>query len=469
MAKLIKCMHMFTYRNTNYLFNGENLRIFTLSDDEKDCILQAKRNNGIFSDIDNNNALFQKLNEEGFFTDREDVLPVDFPKEETANLPITCIELEVANDCNMRCKYCYSEDGSYGCGKDWMTENTAKKCIDFLFDHCGGQNNLSIVFFGGEPLLNFPVIKAATIYANDKAQKCGKNIIYSMTTNATLMTDEIIEYLNQNNVSVTVSIDGPKSVHDKYRVFANGKGSYEVVSKQLNSFFNKYQGSPRARATVSNNCLDLVSLENHFDKMGFEKSTLSLVDTDQTSEMYIPSDSFNSIFQGLENLADKFIDQLCRGDITSNTTFDSCIGSLYAKIPRKKPCGAGTACIAFTASGNIYPCHRFSNLDSYFLGNCYDGWIGSARDLFLNFDVNRRSICQNCYMRKICGGTCLHTAAINTGSINMPSTHYCPVYKKILELCIYIYDKSKEKDENIFDKRFAAYSQALEKFLGNND
>ena len=359
MAMFSSDIHIFSYRNIHYLFNGKTLKVYELTDDEVEVLNNAIKHPEKDLKVikDNHQDLFDYLIKEGIIREEGAIGGVDDSRHEismTQDQPITCVELEVANDCNMRCRYCYSEDGTYGCKKEWMTAEVAKRCVDFLFENCGDAHELSIVFFGGEPLLNFPVISTVADYANEKAKKEKKNILYSITTNATLLTNQVIEFLNKNHVYVTISIDGPEQVHDKYRIFENGRGSYHAIKPKILNFLAKYEGTARARATVSNHCIELISIENHFDGLGFQKSTLSFVDTNRDSEMYIPSSRFGDICAQLERTADKYLEQLFSGEMTSNTIYDSAIGSLYSKIARRKPCGAGSACVAFTAAGDIF-------------------------------------------------------------------------------------------------------------------
>lgn len=457
-------IHPFSYRGSNFLFCGGNLKICEMTDSEKNIINMAcalPPDQGCHYIEKEQPDLYEFLRNEQIIIDevsKTHSIPVN-PIQEYL---VSCIELEVANDCNMRCKYCYSEDGSYGAKREWMTKATAEKCIDFLFDNCGTSEELAIVFFGGEPLMNFSVVRHAAEYATALAKTHNKKLTFTITTNATLLTDEIINFFNQYQVSVTVSIDGPNYIQDKNRVFANGKGSYEIIEPKLKALFAKYKGSCRARATISNGALNLSTIERHFDSMGFHKSTLSFVDTDEESEMYIPHSQFNEIYRELEIIADNYLSQLISGKKTSNTIIDASIGSLYSKLHKRKPCGAGTTNVAFTASGSIYPCHRFSNMESYKLGDCHSGWYQPEKNPFYKFNINNANVCKDCYMKNLCGGSCLHTAVTDNGDINSPSTHYCAIYKKILELSIYIYSKAEDKDPEIFDKRFKHFIKRLE-------
>lgn len=367
--------------------------------------------------------------------------------------PISSIVMEIANDCNLRCKYCYGEGGTYGQKASLMNISTAKKCVDFLICHGNKSQPLGVVFFGGEPLMNFKVVEEVIDYCNKKAKE-NEGLLFSfgMTTNALLLDSYKINYLKENKVMITVSIDGPKEYHNINRIFANGHGSYEMVEKKVLELLNVYK-RVRARATISNTNLALLDIEKHLEEMGFQDIVLSLVDVSKKSELYIPEENFERLYLEIEKLGEKCIEDLLKKGRTAIDMFTPVLYSLYSKQVHRKICGAGTTYLGFNVLGEIYPCHRFFNYEKYNMGtNMSDKYDNS---IFLEACLRKNKInCKKCPIKNLCGGGCLHTSEIFEGNLMVAGTHYCSVYKKIIETSIYIYYKVKENNEDIFGNMF---------------
>jgi uncharacterized protein len=203
---------------------------------------------------------------------------------------IHSITLHVANDCNLRCSYCYGKGGTYGeerCLMDW---GTARESVDFLVRNSDSQQELSIAFFGGEPLMNFPVIKRTVSYCETVARKLGKKFTYSLTTNGTLFRQNNVDFMRQNKFGILVSLDGTKEIHDRHRIFASGKGSYDVIVKKLKRFFDP--GSVSVRCTLPYDCFDLEGSVLNLKDMGIGRAHFELVDglhdTERLMNVYLP-------------------------------------------------------------------------------------------------------------------------------------------------------------------------------------
>lgn len=426
-------IYAFEYKGIKLALDVEKLEIYQLDTDEYKKLLNCQ------SSHKTNIALNQTEEEK--------------EKSKAIITKVRNIAIEVSNDCNLRCSYCYGEGGGYGKQAKMMTKETAKKCIDFLIENGDHKYPLGIIFFGGEPLMNFEVMEYVVTYCNQKKDELGVEFTYGMTTNATLLTPQILNFIEKNHVIITISIDGSQKHHDTNRVYANGKGSYHIVERKIEDLLKKYASRVRARATISNSNLDILEVENHLQKMGFEDIVLSFVDVDPNSKMYIKKSDFEEIFRGIEQLGDQCIRQILEHKVMPINMFKKMLATLYTRIPNDKVCGAGTTYLAFTADGEIYPCHRFSNNKKYLLGNVNTNYKEN-RDFEKYSCVENRPICSECFARHFCGGNCLHTSAVNNNQIRIPHTQYCSIYKKVIEISIYIYYKVKSEDPNVFINLF---------------
>lgn len=272
-----------------------------------------------------------------------------------------------------------------------------------------------------------------------------------MTTNAILLNEERARFFKDNNFFITVSIDGPKNIHDKNRYFINKKGSYDLVESGIKLLLNE-EVKIRARATINSACLKLSEIEEHFERMGFSDIALSFVDTDNASDLYIDQSDFNKIYYEIDKLGQKCIDQLQEFGSTKINMFKTLLERLYYHRPATRSCGAGTTYMAFTPDGNLYPCHRFSNWKDYYLGNFDSSTINNKS--FINCSILKRKKCEKCFGKFICGGNCMHSSALFGESIFDTDTHYCDILRRIMQTSIYIYYTAKSSNPDIFNNLF---------------
>lgn len=446
MNKCIVCgknnYYIFNYGNYYFMLNIDDLEFYKLNEEEyTELVSNTARGIDLLNGIGSNEI------QENLESNKEKKVTVPKVPE------ISSIVMEIANDCNLRCKYCYGEGGTYGKKAALMDIGTAKKCIDFLIYHGNKSQPLGVVFFGGEPLMNFKVVEEVIDYCNEKAKENeGLSFSFGMTTNALLLDSYKINYLKENKVMITVSIDGPKEYHNINRIFANGQGSYEIAEKKIIELLKVYR-RVRARATISKTNLALLDIEKHLEKMGFEDIVLSLVDVSENSELYIPEEMFERLYLEIEKLGEKCIDDLLKKGKTAIDMFTPVLYSLYSKQAHKKICGAGTTYFGFNVLGEMYPCHRFFNYEKYKMGTNMSKEYDNSIFLEACFRKNKIN-CKECSIKNLCGGGCLHTSEIFEGNLMAAGTHYCSVYKKIIETSIYIYYKVKENNKDIFDNMF---------------
>lgn len=438
-------LYLFKHNNLYFIYDRNVMDIYNVSQEEYYEINRDMKEKTSFSN-ESMQVLDNDVNCEKIVNNKSYV----------DSAPLRSIALEVSNDCNLRCKYCYGDGGTYGGEKCFMTTETAYNCIDFLINNSKSLKKLSVIFFGGEPLMNFKAIEDTVDYCNKIKEEKHIDFSFGMTTNTILLNEERLDFLKKNDFFITVSIDGPKEVHDKNRYFINKSGSYDLVESAVKLLMKK-KIKARARATINSTSLKLSEIEEHFEKMGFYDIVLSFVDTTKSSDLYIDQTKFDEIYSEIDILAEKCILQLEEFGKTKINMFNSVLEKLYHHKLAIRSCGAGSTYMAFTADGRLYPCHRFSNWQDYYLGNCKTSIINNQP--FLDCSVFKREKCNNCFGKFICGGSCMHSSALFGESIYDTDTHYCDILRKIMETSIYIYYTAKEKDPNVFKNLYDMQSQ----------
>ena len=449
--------HLFKYNGNNFLFNGELLRLYKI-DSSNEKIYELYNKYGYENPFTpkGNDELWNELIEANIVYDYEKFInsqqnkkdtPVD---EATKKHILTNVVLQISNDCNLNCKYCYGDGGSYGRKREFMTFEIAKKGIDYLISNSGNLKEILITFFGGEPLLNFELIKEIISYCSEKEKIYNKKFRYCMTTNGTIVNDEIIEYIKKYKISTMLSMDGGKEIQDCYRCYENGTGSFEIIKDNIEKFKEARGGFLSARATVCKPNMNLVEIRNDLLKLGFTNVIMSNVDTSHDSPLFIGKKERNEYISNFKKLADVLINEAKNGDGLKNIFVSETLRALYFKILKIKSCSAGESGFAIGSDGNIYPCHRFMGMPDYIVGNVYTGIDFSLIDIYSHANVHEKEECKKCWAKYICGGGCLHTCVAQGGSpMDVPEC-YCDTYRDMYEIVLYIYYVLKTWDEDYF-------------------
>lgn len=365
--------------------------------------------------------------------------------------PITNAVLQIANDCNLNCIYCYGDGGSYGRQRELMTMDTAKKAIDLMVANSEGVKELTVIFFGGEPLINFEVVKGTLEYCKSIEETSGKKFRYSMTTNGTILTDEIYNFIKDNRVSVMISMDGGEELQNKHRCYCNGKGSFDDIKKNIERFKEARGGYLTARATVCRTDIRFKKIRDDLLALGFTNAVTSMVDTSEDSPLFIGGDYTNRVLAEYEILADDYIESMKSSEKKQlNNLFSEASDRLYFKKLKIRSCNAGYGGIAIGTDGNIYPCHRFMGMPEYIIGTLNEGINEITRAEYRKATIFTKAECNDCWARYLCSGGCAHTSAVHGGDVFHAPTCYCDIYKGLYEIHLYTYCKLKEWDENIF-------------------
>ncbi|HQH62614.1 MAG TPA: thioether cross-link-forming SCIFF peptide maturase [Clostridiales bacterium] len=354
--------------------------------------------------------------------------------------PVKSMCLNVAHACNLRCDYCFASQGDFGGGIKLMTAETASRAIDFMVKESGERHNLEVDFFGGEPLMNFDVVKNTVLYARSIEKTKQKNFRFTITTNGMLLDDEKISFINKEMSNVVLSIDGRKEVHDRFRTCADGSGSYERIMPLFQKLVRERGGKDYyVRGTFTRKNLDFSADVLHLYEAGFEQISIEPAVSAQVTDYSIDESCLPRIFDEYEILAREII-QIRRGGGHINY-FHFMIepDSEPCLLKRLRGCSCGNEYVAVTPEGDIYPCHQFVGIDSFVIGNISKDELNTAlREKFATANVFSKERCSSCWAKYYCSGGCNANNYAFCGSITQPHPISCEMEKKRLECAFMI-------------------------------
>lgn len=357
--------------------------------------------------------------------------------------PIKAMCLHVAHDCNLRCKYCFASTGEYGGKRELLSTETGKKAIDFLLKYSHGRKNLELDFFGGEPTMNFDVVKEVVAYARSKEAEYDKNFRFTITTNGILLNDEMIAYINQEMSNVVLSIDGRKEVNDLIRPTANGKGSYDIIVPNYQKLVEQRiknddtRNQYYVRGTFTKYNLDFAKDVLHFNDLGFDQVSVEPVVAPDTADYAITEQDLPRIFKEYEDLAVTLIDRKKQGKGFNFFHFMIDLDQGPCAIKRLRGCGCGNEYVAVAPNGDIYPCHQFVGMDHWKMGSVHDLSIDlKKKDYFSKTNVYTKESCQNCWAKFYCSGGCNANSYQYAGDVLKSHKLSCDLEKKRLECAI---------------------------------
>ena len=400
----------------------------------------------IFQDI-------EELKKEGklFSEDKFKDLQIDI-KARPTQLKALC--LHIAHDCNMCCKYCFAGEGEYSGDRSLMSFEVGKRALDFLIEQSGSRKNLEVDFFGGEPLLNFDVVKQLVAYARSIEKEKGKNFRFTLTTNGVLLNDEVMEWANKECYNVVLSLDGRKETNDRMRRTRNDKGTYDLILPKFQKMAKeRNQQGYYIRGTYTHYNTDFANDILHLADLGFEQLAMEPVVTDPKMDYALQE----SDIPKLKDQYDLLAKEMCKRNREGKgfTFFHYMIDleggpCIYKRI---SGCGVGTDYMAVTPWGDLYPCHQFVGDDKFLLGNVFDGVKNT--DIVNEFklcNVYSREACQDCFAKLYCSGGCSANAYHTTGKITGTCDMSCELHRKRVENAIMIkIDElfaNSENDEN---------------------
>ena len=362
---------------------------------------------------------------------------VDFKKRKTV---VKALCLHIAHDCNLACRYCFAEEGEYHGRRALMSFEVGKKALDFLIANSGGRRNLEVDFFGGEPLMNWQVVKQLVEYGRSQEESHNKRFRFTLTTNGVLLNDEIMEFCNQEMSNVVLSLDGRKEVNDRMRPFRKGDGSYDLIVPKFQKFADsRNQTNYYVRGTFTRNNLDFSKDVLHFADLGFKQMSMEPVVASPKEPYAIREEDLPQILEEYDKLAVEYIKRQRegRGFNFFHFMIDLNQGPCVAK--RLSGCGSGTEYLAVTPWGDLYPCHQFVGQEGFLLGNVDEGITNiRVQDEFKLCNVYAKEKCRDCFARFYCSGGCGANSYNFHGSITDAYDIGCEMQKKRIECSIMI-------------------------------
>ena len=409
--------------------------------EENDADSIKKKLSGVYSENDIEEALeeIEELKEAGqlFTEDTYKDLVIDFKNRKTV---VKAMCLHIAHDCNLACKYCFAEEGEYHGRRALMSLEVGKKALDFLIENSGNRRNLEVDFFGGEPLMNWDVVKELVRYGRSKEKEYDKNFRFTLTTNGVLLDDEVMEFVNKEMSNVVMSLDGRKEINDKMRPFRNGKGSYDLIVPKFQKLAeSRNQTNYYIRGTFTRNNLDFSNDVIEYADLGFKQMSIEPVVADPDEPYALREEDIPKILEEYDKLAVEYIKRYKenRGFNFFHFMIDLKQGPCVLK--RMAGCGSGTEYLAVTPWGDFYPCHQFVGQEEFLLGNVFDGITNTAvRDEFKLCNVYAKDKCKECFAKFYCSGGCAANSYKFHGKITDAYDIGCEMERKRVECAIMI-------------------------------
>ena len=360
-------------------------------------------------------------------------------KEKTAGV-VKALCIHIAHTCNLNCEYCFASQGKYHGDRAVMSFEVGKRALDFLVENSGSRKNLEVDFFGGEPLMNFEVVKQIVAYARSIEKEKGKNFRFTLTTNGLLVDDDVIEFCNKEMSNVVLSLDGRKEVHDRYRVDYAGNGSWEKIVPKFQKFVNA-RGNKNyyMRGTFTHNNPDFLEDIKTMLELGFSELSMEPVVCEKGDKNELTMDDLPIVMEQYERLAELMLQKDKEGKPFTfyhymiDLTGGPCI---YKRI---SGCGSGTEYMAVTPWGDLYPCHQFVGEEKFKLGDIWKGVTNKeVQNEFMGCNVYAHAECKDCWARLYCSGGCAANAYHATGSVTGVYKYGCELFKKRMECAIMV-------------------------------
>lgn len=348
--------------------------------------------------------------------------------------------LHAAHDCNLRCKYCFAGEGKFGGPTGLLSEETGRAAIDFLIQQSANRKHIEIDFFGGEPLLNFKVIKKLVSYGRERAKEAGKELKFTLTTNGVLLNEEVQQFLIENQMAAVLSLDGRPEVHDNMRPFSGARGSYDKVAKAFQEYVQQQpSGGYYIRGTFTRHNLDFSQDVLHMAQLGFRDISVEPVVAGNDTDYAFKEEDLPVLMAEYERLTRKLLSRLNEGQPLNFFHFNIDLNGGPCLPKRLAGCGAGYEYLAVTPEGDLYPCHQFVGKPEFLLGNVKDGVQGQEIiEGFRQAHIYNKEDCISCWAKFYCSGGCHANAHAFNKDLLKPYQLGCQLAKKRFECAIYL-------------------------------
>ena len=437
-------IHVFSYRDKNYIYDVGSGALHECDKPTADY-LKAKEEG---ADVDITYITDEQIQE--ILSDVEGLKAQGLlHKEEVASYPFKSSEVKalcihICHDCNMRCRYCFADEGAYHSVRERMSFETAKAAVDFLIANSGKRKVLEMDFFGGEPLMNLDVIKKTVYYAKEEGAKVGKKFLFTTTTNCLLLDEPTIEFFNEEMENVVLSLDGRPEVNDAIRKTVNGKGSFEYIIEKIKKFISlRGDKSYYVRGTFTAKNLDFAKDVLFIADQGVDSISMEPVVT-EIEDLQIREEHLSTIEKEYENLCDAYLERYAEGKGFNFFHFNIDLEGGPCLSKRVSACGAGNEYFSVTPNGDLYPCHQFAGDSKFRMGSVFEGITRpDTREKFASSCLFTRKKCEDCFAKFICSGGCSANNYHYNGDIEEPYAITCAMMKKRIECAMHILAEKK--------------------------
>ena len=360
-------------------------------------------------------------------------------KEKTSGV-VKALCLHVAHTCNLNCAYCFASQGKYSGERAVMSEEVGKRALDFLIENSGTRHNLEVDFFGGEPLMNFDVVKNLVAYAREREKETGKNFRFTLTTNGVLIDDGVIDFANREMSNVVLSLDGRKEIHDEFRVDYAGKGSFDKIVPKFQKLVEARGGKDYyMRGTFTHRNPDFVNDIRTMLDLGFDELSMEPVVCAPDDPAALNDSDLEMVMQQYEELASLMLERRRQGKPFTFYHYMIDLSGGPCIYKRVSGCGSGTEYMAVTPWGDLYPCHQFVGDEKFKLGDIYNGVTNTAlQNEFKQCNVYAHPECNDCWAKLYCSGGCAANAYHATGKITGIYENGCKLFRKRMECAIFL-------------------------------
>ncbi|MGH8320034.1 MAG: quinohemoprotein amine dehydrogenase maturation protein [Steroidobacteraceae bacterium] len=446
---------------TTALFELDELGVAVLSVLEAEAELDTEQIRGRLSERFTGEAVgecIDKLMQLHILRSEDGSRPINPSGVRVEAYPLSTIVLNVNTGCNLACRYCYKEDLAVPAQGKRMGMDVAARSVDLLLSQGSSRERVSIVFFGGEPLTNMPLIRQVVDYAEGRAQELGKKVDFALTTNATLLTEELIGYFDAHHFGLSVSMDGPKVVHDRNRRTVGGHGTYEVVARKVRMLLARYRSKPvGARVTLTAGTTEVEAIHEHLrDQLGFHEVGYAPVTAGENTGLALSEAELAEVYEGFEHLGSQYLAAALAGRNNGFSNMHQLMTDLHEGRRKALPCGAGVGLLAVDHQGGLNLCHRFTGSELPTFGDTEHGIATERLGAFLERAADRSGThCETCHIRNLCAGGCYHESYVRYGDPHHRTYHYCNLLRRWVDFGIRVYAELSARNPDFFTTHIA--------------
>lgn len=375
------------------------------------------------------------------------------PPLEVREYPLSTLVLNVNTGCNLSCTYCYKEDLAVPAAGERLALDTAIQGIELLLAEGHSRERINVAFFGGEPLTAMELIRAVVDYTERRCAELAKEVDFSLTTNATLLDEAIIDYLDAHRFGIAVSMDGPRAVHDRHRLTVGGQGSYQAAARKVRLLLERYRARPiGARVTLTAGYTDVVAIHRHLvGELGFHEAGFAPVTAAPEARFNLDGAELEAIFEGFKALGEDYLAAALEGRSNGFANLHQLLTDLHEGTRKTLPCGAGIGMLALDPRGRLHLCHRFSGSAQPAYGDVERGIDKERLGEFLAAAARREGTpCERCRIRNLCAGGCYHESYARFSDPLSPTYHYCDLMREWVDFGIGIYARIRAVNPAFF-------------------